>query len=172
MFIIDNSRFDEAYGILDSSFPADELKTYPRLLSDFIFGGMKVFALGSEEETSCVLTVWEFEDFVFIENFAVRAEMRNRGLGSELIKSILQKFAPKTVLLEVETPLDETQKKRVAFYEDKGFTLSNNEYIQPQLRDTPSEVSLTLMFSGDSVSKETLNCYKKQIFAKVYGISD
>lgn len=172
MFSIDSLRFDEAYKILDSSFTPDELKTYPRLLSDFIFGSMKIFALGDEDSLFAVLTLWEFKDFAFVENFAVREDLRNSGLGTKLIEDVIAHFPHKNILLEVEVPETDIQKRRVKFYEAKGFTLSSVTYIQPQLRDTPSDVKLSLMFTGDSLENKQLLNFKEQVFERVYGLKE
>lgn len=172
MFCIDSQRFDEAYKILDSSFPSDELKTYPRLLSDFIFGGMKIFALGDDKTLSAVLTLWEFENFVFVENFAVKKELRNSGLGSKLIENLISHYSPKPVVLEVEVPETEIQEKRVNFYKSKGFNLSDTVYTQPPLRDEPSDIRLCLMYTGDNTNPSSLLSFKNQVFKRVYGLKD
>lgn len=172
MIKITSEDFSEAYKLLDNSFISEELKEYPRLFEEFIFSGLEIFALKDSERITAVITCWEFEGFVFIENFAVSAEKRGKGLGTQLINEVFEHYSGKVLILEVEKPLDETQQRRIRFYENLGFTFTDFTYKQPQLRDIPTDVDLYIMYKGNEEIVSQLDSFKAQIFGKVYNLSE
>ncbi|MDO5123763.1 MAG: GNAT family N-acetyltransferase [Eubacteriales bacterium] len=169
---ITSERFYEAYKILDSAFIPEELKTYPRLFEEMIYGGVEIFAEYDGENMVGVITCWEFEDFVFIENFAVLEACRGKGIGKKMMQEIISRYK-KSIILEVEKPENEFQKRRIAFYENLGFSLTDYSYMQPPLRDNPSDVLLYIMYrsESDKIAKTDFGDTKAQIFRRVYGIN-
>lgn len=165
---ISTEDFDKAYSVLADAFIPEEIKSYPRLLSEFMTKGLQIFAKEDDNNIVGVITCWEFENFVFVENFAVIPEKRGCGIGTQLINDIISHFSGKSIILEVEEPDSATRKRRVEFYEKCGFTLSDTTYIQPALRDKPSEISLRIMHTN-TIDKALLTAYKEDIFARVYG---
>ncbi len=165
---ISTESLGKAYSVLANAFIPEEIKTYPRLLSEFMTKGLQIFAQEDDNGIVGVITCWEFEKFVFVENFAVIPEKRGCGIGTRLIKDIANHFEGKDIILEVEEPDSDIRKKRVTFYEKCGFTLSNLGYIQPPLRDTTSSVNLRIMHTNE-LDLNTLAEYKEEVFARVYG---
>ena len=76
-----------------------------------------------DDESDCIkafITVWKFEDFAFIEHFAVNPFYRNQGLGSLILHEILNLLQCQ-ICLEVELPKTDFAKRRIGFYERNGF---------------------------------------------------
>ncbi len=167
---ISTEDFDKAYSVLANAFIPEEIKSYPRLLSEFMTKGLQIFT-ENDKDIIGVITCWEFENFVFVENFAVVPQKRGCGIGTQLINGIISHFSGKSIILEVEEPDSDTRKRRVEFYEKCGFTLSDTAYLQPALRDKPSEINLRIMHTN-TISKALLTAYKEEIFATVYGDYD
>ena len=76
------------------------------------------------------MTYWVFEDFAYIEHFAIDKEYRNQGLGKATMLSFLSQH-PDQVVLETELPSTEQADHRLEFYTDLGFTRNPQEYWQP-----------------------------------------
>lgn len=84
-------EFDKIFSILENSFPPDEYRTYEG--QKFLWNHPKytVYVI-PDDESDCIkafITVWKFEDFAFIEHFAVNPFYRNQGLGSLILHEIL-----------------------------------------------------------------------------------
>ncbi len=168
MFEINNSDFDKAYNVLESSFIPAELKPREVLRSQWNKGELSVMCIEENEEIAGVITLWVFSDFVFAENFAVDKRFRNKGIGAELLQEVIKKYQNKRIVLEVEPAENETQKRRIGFYERNGFTLSPFGYIQPPLRAGCEDVKLQIMHTGDTLKASEFEIMKKQIFKTVY----
>lgn len=110
-----------------------------------------------------LLSTWEFEDFTYIEHFAIRAELRGSGIGSAALAALRG-----NLILEVEPPhTGTTARRRIAFYKRNGFRLLNIAYVQPPYsKDLPS-VELRLMVRG---AISDIDAAIRTIHRRVYGV--
>ena len=82
--LADAAKFDEIYRLLQSSFPDDEYRPYDAQKEVFSDPRYHVYILPGENDTiRAMITIWQFDDFAFIEHFAVSPKCRNQGLGAQ-----------------------------------------------------------------------------------------
>ena len=127
-----------------------------------------------DDESDCIkafITVWKFEDFAFIEHFAVNPFYRNQGLGSLILHEILNLLQCQ-ICLEVELPKTDFAKRRIGFYERNGFFINHYPYAQPPYTREKQPVPLLMMTSGNCVSKDRFDSIKETIFKEVYQTSN
>lgn len=168
MTIITKENFDIAYDILECSFIPAELKEYKVLKAQWEKGEVIIEGIEFENKLAGVITLWVFKEFVFAENFAIKKELRNKGLGATLLQDVINKYKEKMIILEVEPAESQTQARRIGFYERNGFTLSPFCYIQPPLRKGCEDVSLQIMHTGDKLTDHEFNSIKEIVFKTVY----
>ncbi len=163
--------FDSIFSIIEESFPADEYRDYDDHKRLFDRSAFTIYVIPDDEEQSikAFITLWEFDDFAYIEHFAVSQKYRNQGLGGELL-NYLAKNLNGTVCLEVEPPVTETAKRRIGFYERNGFTLNEYPYIQPAFSKDKKPVELMIMTSNGKVSKEEFELIKSTLYKEVYKV--
>ena len=115
-----------------------------------------------------LLTTWHFEEFIYIEHFAIDPDLRSRGYGAEALKTfIAQQQCP--IVLEAEPPTDELSTRRIRFYERCGLTLYDFPYIQPAYTPESNPVELRLM--GTLNTDDTpLALVSKILHREVYGL--
>ena len=120
--------FEQAFALYESAFPVEERRDeneQARVLKkadyhfDLIMGGDTFLG---------VMLYWETDDFVFLEHFTTRAELRGRGIGTKALD--LLKLKNKIILLEIEPPVDEMTNRRYGFYQRNGFTMNPYYHIQ------------------------------------------
>ncbi|MCD7839340.1 MAG: GNAT family N-acetyltransferase, partial [Erysipelotrichaceae bacterium] len=104
----------------------------------------KIYGYLQEEQLLGVITLWEFDEFHYIEHFAVDESYRGQGIGSKIIED-MKLLSDKPLVLEVEEIVDNITQKRVHFYEKHDFVLSSYHFIQPPLRDNAKDVPLIYM---------------------------
>lgn len=116
------------------------------------------------------ISCWAFEEFLYIEHFAISPEYRGAGYGTKLLKTFLQEREERAVLLEVEPPCeqDALPSRRIAFYERCGFTLWHSKYQQPPYRKGDSYLPMQLMSYGDLSEKRDYERIKRILWDKVY----
>ena len=114
------------------------------------------------------VSFWMFDGFSYIEHLAVQTTCRNRGIGGGLVNHVLSLGAP--VILEVEPPVDEATRRRVAFYEHMGLTLHNEmDYVQPPYSPEKLPVPMCLMTSREMLVRDI--CQAIDVIKRdVYGV--
>lgn len=163
---MDAAWFDEAYNLLCASLPADEYRDYAeqkRLLLD------PRYTLYTTSAHNAMMAVWQFEGFLYVEHFAVSAQCREKGVGSDMLKALLGMSAM-PVCLEVDPPENEISKRRVAFYERNGFVLNPQAYVQPPLGENKRALPLRMMSAPNVLSKEEYAFVKETLYTQVYQI--
>lgn len=157
-------NFDYIYAIMEESFPTDERRPYAeqkRLLDNHRY------SIYTDEQNAAFIACWEFDDFIFIEHFAVSKEHRNKGLGGLMLSKFLEKQG-KTVCLEVELPDTDIAKRRIGFYERNGLYLNEYEYFQPPISKGKKIVPLMVMTSQSRVDEITFGKLRNILYKEVY----
>ena len=169
----DIGLFEEIYSIMDYSFPDEEMRPkdvhYNTFLHDKHYS--TYCAIGDDNEILGFIVVWELGDFIFFENFAIAKEHRSKGIGSALLQYVLKLYNCPAVL-EVEPPVDEITKKRVAFYERNGFVFNDFVYYLPPLRPGSDYMRLYIMSHKEPMTKESFEPFRKKIYDIVYNKPD
>ena len=75
---------------------------------------------------------WEAETFLYVEHFCILPAARNRGCGGRALAHLAEKG--KTVILEIDPPVDEISLRREAFYERCGYRANIHPHVHPPYR--------------------------------------
>ena len=160
--------------LYESAFPAEERrsteewKRYALERSEF-----HLHAIHNEEHQCCgFISFWEFEDFAYVEHFALHKSVRGRGIGSQVFRTMLDRFEKRDLitLLEVEPPTNELTRSRIRFYEHIGMYLLPYDYIQPPYAPHLSAIPLRLMCSTPDINEERIKNCVMRIHETVYGV--
>ncbi len=116
--------------LFEESFPKEERPPFSQLEdrdeNNFHF----LVATIDDDEPIGILSYWTFEEFTYIEHFAIAKEYRGQGLGRAVFLNFMMQHQDQ-VVLEIELPNTETAEHRLEFYGDMGFTRNPQEYWQP-----------------------------------------
>lgn len=162
-------NFDRIYEILEASFPLDEYRTYEAQKELFGQKEYRIYGLVDEigGELQAILSVWELDDLVFIEHFAVSPRYRNQGMGEKILQEILERFSG-LICLEVELAENELAKRRIGFYQRNGFFFNDYPYMQPPICKGRKAIPLRIMSRGGTVSEKEFGRIRDQLYEKVY----
>lgn len=140
--------------LYNESFPPDERRELKdeEHLTNFIKmkgGKFNAFAAKDGDLFLAFLSYWTFEGYTYIEHFAVVPEHRDKRIGALMLNHLFKEVSP-NVLIEVEKPEGEEQKRRIRFYERNGFRVREEfDYTQPAYSSDKSPVEMLLMTHGD-----------------------
>lgn len=160
-------NFEAFWKIYDSSFPPDEKRSYEQQLALQRSTRYKIRCLEHEDGLIGFIAYWTFEKFVFIEHLALAPEARGLGAGSQFLKGFLEE-QDLPVILEVEPPQDETQHRRVAFYNRLGFDLSDYTHVQKPYVTGRQGVLLQLMSYPVKMDKALFDEVNTTLFSTLY----
>lgn len=165
------NEIDDVYQLFENSFVPAELRPYQWFVDLYNSNKFKIYIEKQEQTILGAIIVWEFNDFAYLENFAVNQEIRGQGLGGKILEEIKNIYADVTIVLEVEKVYDELSKRRIEFYQRHDFKLNPWIYIQPPLRQESSDVKLHLMSYLGNLDEERYRNIKETLFETVYKIS-
>lgn len=167
--ILKNEEFNQLYELMDDSFPPSEIRSFEsqqKLLNNPLY---TVYVLREEGEILAFFAEWKNESFRFLEHLAVNKKYRSRGLGSKTLQAY-HDLSDEPVVLEVEPPNDETQIRRVKFYEKNGYHLSSYSYIQPTINEGYEGIPLVLMTYPRLLDDDELSTVKNWLDQTVYNL--
>lgn len=130
-----------------SAFPQQERRDWASFIALLTDPRMHVDAVLDAEQVLGFLIWWPFNDYCFIEHFAISKRVRGAGYGSEVVKHFVEQSGGK-VLLEVEPPGTPNADRRITFYERLGFNLVNLHYQQPSYVEKGLSYPMCLLQTG------------------------
>lgn len=169
----EDSRYAFIENLLHESFPEGERREDSRQRYNVDNNSLFTTYLINDEEADIsvgVITVWKFKKFCYVEHLATSPNIRNKGYGNKIIRTLLDGCKDITVVLEVELPEDEMSKRRIGFYERNGFRLCTKDYLQPPYSLGGKPIPMYLMFSGCESIDEDFENIKVEIYSNVYGV--
>jgi len=163
-------NIDKFYKLHKQDFPFDERRSkekYKQLLNNLNFKSTYIFL---ENKLIGYINFWDFNDFIFIEHFAIFKELRDKGYGTKFLNSFLQNTS-KDIIFEIEPATDEITTRRANFYLRLGFKFSDVEYYQPSYHKKGTlGPKLNIMYKTKTGTKK-LNGYLQTLKEKVYNIN-
>jgi len=168
---IDRENFAEVYDIMENSFPKDERRSYEAQEALFEKKEYSIYGEWTGDKLLGFIAVWEFEEFVYIEHFAVDEAHRNGGRGRTMLIELLQ-MTGKSAVLEVEPPETEDAERRIGFYERNGFVLNDHHYVQLSLGEDREPVELKIMSYPRAIDREVFDKVKDTIYRSVFGVEE
>jgi GNAT superfamily N-acetyltransferase len=145
--------FQEAWELYESSFPLEERRQFDSQVKLFKNEKYNFDVLIKEGVFIGFLMWWEFDNLRFIEYFSTVQHIRNQGLGKRIIEKFIKR-SQKRILLEVELPESDIQRRRINFYERLGFQLNAHYYEVPPMHEGFSALELRIMSFPNSISEK------------------
>lgn len=162
---IERDEIDDIYSAMTENFTYDELRSRSAAEAILDNPDYAVYHVMTEHGKTGFVCVWLLNDTAFIEHFVIYEPFRNRGFGGAAIRKICEKFGK--VILEVEKPEDDVQKRRIEFYVRNGFALNTQPYAQPPYRDG-SWVPMHIMSYPSPLTD--FDATVEKLYAKVYHV--
>ena len=155
--------------LIKSSFPPEEYREIEEL--QMYTAQKQLFhnniIITPENNPVGMLSYWDFDEFCYVEHFAIDSAQRNSGYGKRVLdhlKNILQR----PIVLEVEMPETKIAHRRIEFYKRQGFTLWEESYLQPPYREGESYLPMLLMVQGELDCEKDYKRVKECIYKDVY----
>lgn len=165
-------HFARLFEIMEYSFPEDERRDFEEQFGEF----SKPFFHSMCYEPDGIagfMNYWDLGSFVYLEHFAVARELRGNGLGAKLMEEFFGTVGGRPVILEAEPPeLNETARRRVAFYERLGFNLNPHEYYQPPYKPVGRPVRLVIMSAPKALTDEEFFRARTVLYRDAYEVGE
>lgn len=119
-------RWGQLYLLYRTSFPRAERKPFLTILKKYRAGMTDIWCITSGEEFLGFAATMNSPKLVMLDYFVVRKNLRSRGIGTVALKKILDKYADREFILEIESPFEpgpdqKNRQKRKQFYVNCGL---------------------------------------------------
>lgn len=159
--------FEEIFSILEEAFPPSERRTKADQKKLMDLEEYTIYGLKEADDLIGFVAEWEGPEYRFVEHFVVNEAFRGNGVGSKLLNEY-NELSDKPVVLEVEPPENDIQKKRIRFYKRNGYHLTEYSYVQPTINADIKGVPLVLMTYPDQLTDDRFLSIKDWLFSTVY----
>ncbi|MBR4085615.1 MAG: GNAT family N-acetyltransferase [Lachnospiraceae bacterium] len=115
----------QIYILYHKSFPVNEKKPFSMILSTYRKGNTDVWYLSYKGHFAGLAITINSADTILLDYYAISPHMRGRGIGSLILRNMQKHYAPKGLLIEIEscTPDAPNLKERAR---RKDFYLRNH----------------------------------------------
>lgn len=162
------AELDEISNLYLTAFPPEERRTFAEFKKQFEQKKcFKVYLAKNDNVIQGFINLWTFDDFAFIEHFAVMPALRGQNIGQTILNEI-RSVSGLPILLETELPLNDISSRRIRFYQRNGFHLLDKHYVQPSYDGVTPGPELKLMSTTPSLSNESLEQMIEIIRRNVY----
>lgn len=110
---------------------------------------------------------WETDRFLYVEHFCICPALRNRKYGQRALELLRQRG--KTVILEIDPPVDEISIRRKGFYERTGYRENPFPHVHPAYHAGCSGHPLTVMSCPEPLSEELYQEFDRYLKTAVMG---
>lgn len=154
--------------LYETSFPASERRDRTKLTDMIGTNDFMRFCaiIDNHDQLAGLFIYWDFPQFVYGEHFAIFPEMRNHGVGRDLLGHLFA-ITDKPIYIEVEPAEDEMSVRRVEFYRRNGFETVTKDYFQPPYENGGDGLPLWIMAHGQT-NAETTKAAVETIIKQVY----
>ncbi|MBQ8507105.1 MAG: GNAT family N-acetyltransferase [Clostridia bacterium] len=90
-----------------------------------------------------VILNWQADGFIYVEHFCIVPELRGCGYGRQALK--LLAGLGKTVILEIDPPVDAVAVRRKHFYESVGYVENGFSHVHPPYHEGHKGHALVVM---------------------------
>ncbi len=165
------NRFEECMQIYKNSFEDDEREAEMSILDRVKNGYYKLIAFKENEEIIGFYILDLVKPFGVVTYLVIKSEHRGKGIGSELIKHIINYFGS---LKDFSWLLIEARHRQSLLYEKFGFKKLDFFYAIPAFDDSENivEMNLLVIQKNKQISQSDLKFIIHQIFTEGYRLKE
>ena len=160
-----HKMFEHAMNLYSISFPAHEQREH-RSQTEILSDAEYHYALICDSDAFIGLVLfWETKSFIYIEHLCILPEMRNKQYGQKTLE-LLGKCG-KTVILEIDPPVDSISVRRKGFYERCGFAENPYAHVHPPYHRGNAGHNLVIMSCPRAIDQAEYNAFKHYLDSRV-----
>lgn len=167
LFSADDTLFDTAMKLYSTSFPPHEQRTIPSHRAVLSCPDYHFDLLYDEDLFVGIMFYWETTDYIYVEHFCIDTALRGKRYGQQALTLLHEKG--KTVILEIDPPVDAQSIRRKGFYERVGYCANPFGHIHPPYHPENGGHALVVMSYPAPLSQELYDRFFDYVTTRVMG---
>ena len=159
-----------AIALYQKSFPLHEQREAPSQERILRYPDYHFTLVYDEEVLVGLVLYWETADFLYVEHFCILPELRNRHYGQRILAELSRQ--DKTIILEIDPPVDEISVRRRGFYERCGFAENPYPHVHPPYHKGNHGHELVVMSCPGKITQEEYDAFdgylKREVMRNVF----
>lgn len=155
--------FAWAYNLLDESFPYEERRSRRDQLAILSHPDYRLCVAVCDGRNVGVVGYFETPEFIYFENFCTVPQLRNCGLGSKILQSLVAAYPDRLFVLEAELPVDELTTRRIGFYKRNGMLVNVYDHVQPHYHKGDKDLHLVVLSHGRQLTPDEYARFKRYL---------
>lgn len=135
--------FRQAYDLYKTSFPVEERRDDAGQRVVLENDAYHFDVIKEKDDFIGIMLYWVVNDLIYLEHFAIRSDLRNKGFGTVALDLLKEKG--KTILLEIEPPVGDITVRRYEFYKRNGFVMNSFYHIQAKYHFGDADLELKIL---------------------------
>ena len=156
---------DAAMPLHRASFPSHELRLWDdqkAVMSDPDYHFDMCLTDGA---LAGLILYWDFGSYIYVEHFCIEPDKRGCGYGSRALE--LLGASGKTVILEIDPPIDEISIRRRGFYERAHFRANPYPHVHPAYHADYKGHELVIMSAPAPINQARYDAFNDYLRAVV-----
>ena len=162
--IATDADFKEIYGQMKKNFIPEEIRDEREAFEILNNPDYTLLHIIKNSTRVGFISLWTLKLSTFIEHLVIYEEYRNSGIGAKALAALSE--VKDSLVLEAEHPISDIQKRRIGFYTRCGFSVIDEDYVQPPYREGDDGVPLLLLRKGGDADKREI---RDEIYERIYG---
>lgn len=155
------THWKDAWDLYELSFPIFEKRNLQNHIEAMGNENFHCDVILENEKFIGILFYWVWNEFKYVEHFAINPELRGKNYGSKVLEEFCKD--DKITILEIDPPVDEISIRRRKFYERMGFVMNEYKHIQLPYRKGHEGYVLKILTYGKKVSIDEYNEFYKYL---------
>ena len=147
----DDPGFIRAMALYTKSFPLHEQRLSDSQLAILGEDAYHLDQIIQDGRFLGAIFYWEMADFLYVEHFCMEPHLRGRGFGQSALELLAEKG--KTVILEIDPPVDDISRRRLGFYQRCGFRENSYAHTHPAYRPEYRGHELVVLSSPEALGQ-------------------
>lgn len=158
----DSPLYSKCESLYVSAFPVFEQRTKGQQHIAFDSSDYHLIAFEDGNIFVGFISCWEFDDYVYVEHFAIDDALRGWGYGSKVLTDFIR-YTTKTVLLEIDPVVNEIAAARLRFYKRCGFHVNPYPHQHPAYRSGYEPHQLIVLTTKGEISSEQYQRFRNDL---------
>ena len=157
----DQNLYEKAMALYQTSFPIHEQResaSQARILHNPAYHFELLWEGGA---WLGLMLYWETDTFLYVEHFCMLPQMRGRGFGQKALHLLADKG--KTVILEIDPPIQPIALRRKGFYERCGYVANRFAHVHPAYHAGYEGHKLVIMSYPAQLTEETYHTFTRYL---------